>query len=194
MESLLGDQLMFTLSLKGSNKGNVWFNADVPFLHEVETIQELHLNSEGKEEHISFSIAIELSLWRGSRSIYGLLGASFISTPNMSFQVRILISEQNTDIPDKVVFLANPPEVVQIGLPNEYANSIAAMCENFNQGKHRLPSGQLSFNCAAHGIIASNSWIFNVLTEAILDTVIQSSAGQTEQEIIEKLMVKLNAL
>ena len=160
----------------------------------TEISQVISLHSNLMQECQPYYVCIELCLWKGSRSIYGLLGGSFTYSPTAELRIIVPTNEQDIDIPDDITFLANPPEIVQLGLLDEYAKAIVEICKKPNSSEDKYPAGQFLFNTAAHGAFSSNTWIFSILAEAVLDTMCLLSNDQTEQDIVKSLTERLNSL
>ncbi len=166
-------------------KGRLWLEEAPPAVFNSQEIHEATLNVGVTSQPCSNShlVAIELRLFRGTRPIYGFLGAVFSPENTQKLLIQTIVgSDETSEFQD---FLAVAPEIVQVGLSDEYAPIVLKSALQVQEESNSLPPGRLTFNCAAHGMLTSNSAIFGFLSQTIVTTM-----GLLDREISEEEVLK----
>ncbi|MBE9198742.1 MULTISPECIES: hypothetical protein [unclassified Nodularia (in: cyanobacteria)] len=161
---------MQELKLEAWRKGRLWLDEPLPATFTPQEIREEGVKAASAAANIeSHYVAIELRLLRGSRPVYGLLGASFDPEPSSTeLVIKALIGEGEISYDQE--FIAIAPEIIQIGLTEEYTLPILERSVETLTNLSPLASGVLTFNCAVHGTFTSNTAIFGFLSQLVTTT------------------------
>lgn len=108
-----------------------------------------------------FKAAAEIDIFKGGRSVYGMLGAEFIPADDDTLNIELSISEKRIVDYEDALLLA--PDVAYVGLPAEYSDAVLKGFSRALNEKNSIPAGQLYLKWAAHGEAYSNSPIFEAL-------------------------------
>jgi hypothetical protein len=106
-------------------------------------------------------IVVELSIPRGARVEYGLLGAILLPSPESAIQFQI--SHEGIVWSDSLVVGVDE---VRTGLPHEYRESIASAAGAALKDSNAR--GTILFNCAAHGAVGSSASVFARLATTLV--------------------------
>ncbi|BFT71561.1 hypothetical protein [Paenibacillus sp. P36] len=112
----------------------------------------------------NISIVVEMNKNQNA-SNYALLGAMFIPSDNEVLQVKGLISQDTGRV--LLDNMAKPNDMIQIGIPFEYAQAISNITLSFKYYANLLPTGHLLFNLGAHAAVGSSKAIFANVTRLI---------------------------
>jgi hypothetical protein len=110
--------------------------------------------------------AIEILWLTGGRTLYGLLGATFI--PQQSSELKVTVCYGSALGPEFGRPLAFGHDDCRIGLLPEFVPAIAAAVSLHPQALAELGGGELRFDHAVYGRISSASVVFQSLTSIIL--------------------------
>ncbi|MEX0271442.1 hypothetical protein AB3R30_20100 [Leptolyngbyaceae cyanobacterium UHCC 1019] len=163
---------MFELELNSGKKGRIWLDEVPPTGFTAQKICEATVDiceattaTCGKPHQA----AIELRLFQGSRPVYGFLGAKFSPEETQKLLIQVAVGENET--PSFQEFLAVAPEIIQIGISEEYVPAILKKALEVQEELSSVPSGKITFNCAAHGLFSSNLITFGFLSQTIMLTI-----------------------
>ncbi|MEA5550690.1 hypothetical protein VB713_06825 [Anabaena cylindrica UHCC 0172] len=169
------------LDLGLSGKARIWNNERFyfpdlrPIFHPVidERIEVIVENA----KIISFSkrkVMIEILAPLGARFLYGCLGAMFEPNDSGKLVLKVAIS---TELECEVnSSLASSLDIVRVGIPEEYANSV------FDGSKLKLQepgvseifgSGQISFQWGTFGEIGSSRAFFHDLAYTVIEVMVR---------------------
>jgi len=110
--------------------------------------------------------AIEILWFTGGRTLYGLLGATFI--PQQSSELNVTVCYDEALGPEFERSLACGDDDCRIGLLPEFAPAITAAVSLHPDALAELGGGELRFDHAVHGRVSSASAIFQRLTSIVL--------------------------
>jgi hypothetical protein len=184
---------MITIESNLGRKARLWLEETPPSVFSSQEIHEITLSAGVSSQPYSkpHLVAIEFRLFRGTRPIYGFLGAIFSPENTQELLIQTVIGEDETS--EFQEFLAVAPEIVQIGLSDEYAPIILERALQVQKESSPLPPGRLTFNCAAHGIFTSNSAIFGFLSQTIVTTIGLLDRKTSEEEIVKFVESAINS-
>jgi hypothetical protein len=180
---------MIEIDLDFHRRGRIWLN-EFPNAQLDSTLKVTHDYEIGKylnTDSIRESIAIELYVPLGGRSMYGLLGAELIHFPNDSFTSEIYFTDSS-----KLNFndaMCMGVDSVWIGLPKYYADSVESSISAFFKDQQiQLSSVVLKFKCSAYCEINSNAKIFEILALAVCKYLFRNKAESwTKEQFVEML-------
>ncbi len=159
-------------------KVRIWINELPPAKYEIFQTIRCILRAERTMKIERTCAAIELLVPRGGRIEYGLLGAEFAA--NRSNEVTIEVGISDPAPPPYCDSLAASVDQVRLGLTVDFAQSVVEGATCAQEKFECLPSGVLLFNCAAHGAVGSNRFIFRGLGAAAVRLV--GFGGETVPE------------
>jgi len=110
--------------------------------------------------------AVELVVPRGPRIWYGLLGGRL--EPRSSDKLTITLTISGHSGPVLTDTLAPSYDEVRVGLPGEYVEAVVAGFKSAAAATDALVAGELTVNCAAHGLVGSSNAIFEHLGDILL--------------------------
>jgi len=158
----------------GANKTRVWWGDLPDWSYEGRDTIRLELDIQGLSSRGRTEIrcgALEMSIVRGSRVLYGGLGATFLPRETGSLMVEIVMShEPEQSWPDS---LAGRLDTINKGLPHfEY---VIGVCDGVlsSENKYLLGSGTLRFAWATYGAVGSSPWIFHILSDSLAGLLAQ---------------------
>ena len=125
------------------------------------------------------TLCIEVCLPTGPRSLYGLLGASFI--PDITPHCKVRVGVNSAAGARFVDALAPASEVVRIGLPDEYAHDL--LDKLTEEMVARAVSGTLNADQAAHGAIGSSRAMFVGLGKLLVRMLVDRIEEKGEEEL-----------
>ncbi|NEQ99516.1 MAG: hypothetical protein F6K30_22900 [Cyanothece sp. SIO2G6] len=163
---------MIQLKLNQTRKGRVWLDETPPATftgketHELEFTIKKTANATCSKPH---SASIELLILVGSQPMYGFLGATFYPDETQKFIIQVLVGD--SEVSNIKEFIATPPEILQVGLSQEYVSIILKRAAETYAEISPALSGKLVFNCAAHGVFSSNPVIFGFLSQTVIHTI-----------------------
>lgn len=129
-------------------------------------------------------VGVEALVPRGSRADYGMLGVAF--DPDHSGQLRVTAGYCNPQGERWRESLAATIDDVRIGLPKEYAE---AVLEGLLGGLRQPPSGSLTVEEAAHGLVGSRSAFFRNLALAAGELMFLDESDDALAERLRRLLV-----
>lgn len=110
--------------------------------------------------------AVEVFVPAGGRFMYGLLGGEWHPDPTGQLNINVSISSSNERLFDQSLAMKN--DEVRVGLPAEYSQAVLAGIEFAKSELNELPSGKLSINCAAHGVVGSCEAVYKHLAAILV--------------------------
>jgi hypothetical protein len=131
------------------------------------------------------TIILEYYFGVGGRLVYGCLGADFIGKNDSK-----LCATTYTQVTNEILLsdsILKPYENVYLGLSKEFEESVYLGLKEFNNENDFILSGFLDFCYAAHSPISSNGWVYEILTYAILNLLINPKAAESLENITEIL-------
>jgi hypothetical protein len=128
--------------------------------------------------------AIELRMLRGSRRVYGLLGASFVA--NAQDMVTVRVGSVPIDRRDTWEGIQGSREQAYRGLPDEYVPWIIDGAIHGIQ-TYPLHGGELSFAAGCHGIIGSYPRLFRALARVVIGLLV---VGPDLPDVLAELVRK----
>lgn len=144
---------------------NVWL-AELPEIEfEAEKITAHQYSSNSLLNSTSFKVAVEIDIYVGGKSVYGMLGAEFIPNDSNLLTFEISTSENCTFIYDNSIILK--PDEAYLGLPFEFLDFVLLGFDCVFNSKIQIPSGVFYVKWAAHGKIYSSPLIFQKLAKFI---------------------------
>lgn len=130
-----------------------------------------------KNNSVTRKAALEIIVPVGPKSLYGLLGAEFEPNDSGHLVLEVLVSTDNEPIYTKS--LANDLDLVKVGLPSEYKESVVdGILDHLknNQISHQLGSGILKIDRAAHGEINSSNKFFRQIAITLIQLLMLEGA------------------
>ncbi|NUQ73298.1 MAG: hypothetical protein HUU21_07065 [Polyangiaceae bacterium] len=113
----------------------------------------------------------------GGMANYGLLGGEFCPDESGVLAVRIHLGK-----PSGASFaeaLAARVDDVRIGLPIEYGNAVLDGIKRGQTGSSALPSGLLTIDHAAHGMVGSSANHFGRVTEGLMMLLVAKELNES---------------
>jgi hypothetical protein len=115
--------------------------------------------------------AAEVSIIHGPRADYGLLGATFTPEDSTRLTIQIATSAKDPSARQLWRHSASSNRVAYpfgyIGLPAEYSDGVLQGVVDAPESD-RLGGGILTFACAAHHPVDSNTWAFRRLAKIVV--------------------------
>jgi len=172
---------MITLALPFHRKAKVWVGEQPAAVYVAERSVKHVLEAKPSFSKTVHRGAVELCIPTGPRSIYGLLGAEF--NQDESDKIRITVNISSDRGQQFVASLAGTSDDVRIGLPEEYVNGVLGGVTLAREQIGHLLSGDLVFNCAAHGLTGSSELIFKYASSIVLNILILNNDEWTADEL-----------
>jgi len=160
-------------------RARLWRN-ELPFRIAAtrEPIAVLSTSEPILRHHESSECALEVLWPTGGRSLYGLLGASFVPAPGQSLSVETCAEESR----EYEMSMALLTDNVKIGLPLMYVDAVRKGISASRNLADQLGPGNLSFSCAAHGEAGSGPIVFYALCRVIVE-LLTRQMHQSDAEI-----------
>jgi hypothetical protein len=176
---------MFELTLDLGRKAQIWLDEVPPAsfitqtIHEVTVDMEEATNTICRQSHLA---AIELRLFQGSRPTYGFLGAIFSPEETQKLIIQVAVGE--SEIPNFQTSIAVAPEIIQVGLSEEYISAIFKQASEMQKKCSSIRSGRITFKYGAYGVFSSNSSIFGFLSQTVMLTIDLLCKEKSQDEIL----------
>ena len=174
---------MIELALTGYKKARVWINELPETFYPPGRVMEESLPSSTTRPVSIHKGAVELLVPTGGRCLYGLLGAEFAESALDDLVIRVICSGR-----DGVRFDDALPvgfDDVRKGLPDEFAPAVIDILTASGYASGRLPSGQLTFGCAAHGLVGSCVAIFGQLAKLVVDLFALRTISPSRDQLVK---------
>lgn len=172
-----------------ANKTRVWWREFPDWSYERGDTIRLELDIQGlssREDAEACQGAIEMFILRGSRILYGGLGAAFSPRKKGSLMVEIEMSQDQGQLWSDS--LSSRTDTVFKGLPfYEYVTGICNGILN-SKYKYRLGAGTLKFAWATHGLVGSSPWMFHVLSDSLTGLLAREREGEIAFEELKELI------
>jgi len=127
-------------------------------------------------------VGVEALVPRGARADYGMLGVAY--DPDHSGQLRVTAGFCDPQGERWRESLAASIDDVRIGLPKEYSE---AVFEGLLAGLRQPPSGSLTVEEAAHGLVGSSSAFFRNLARAAGELMFLDESEIADDALAERL-------
>lgn len=168
-----------------SREAKVWFDELPQTLYEANGCLEHAIIVSNRSLAATGQVAAEMMIPTGGRALYGLLGAQMHPKETNSLILKVLTSKFEGPPFASTVGLPPPSDYIRIGLPKEYASSIVEGVLSAQEQLGSLPTGELIFNCAAHGLAGSSQEFFKCLGNIIVQLLSLDESHRSEGELAE---------
>lgn len=176
---------MIEVALGAIGKGRVWFGDLPPAVFPCAAPITKTVPALGATQRPTTAVAVELFVPTGPRARYGLLGAHLLR-PRPGAEIGIEVFTTTADGEKYADSLAGSLDVVRVGLPREFADSV--MEGALNAGNEAaLGPCVLRFDHAAHGEIGSSPSFFGRLARAVVRLVAIGPLGPTDERLVATL-------
>lgn len=176
---------MIVLNLTQHRKARVWL-AEFPEARvEFEAASERVVETDAMPLDEVRRAGVEILIPRGPRALYGLLGAELRPNRIGELRVRVLTCSGNRRRFKDAIALAS--DEVYVGLPDEFAAAVIEGVVEQNKRPGGLASGELVFQCAAHGLVGSSPTIFKWLSAVLVRILNLSAENLGEPKLAELL-------
>jgi len=149
--------------------GRAWFEA-LPLAHYASAGDLCVTLPAVRRERRECRIVLEVLIPRGAYAEYALLGASYSGRERDEIVISVSESGEG-DARTYAESLASRLDTVWVGLPHPYAISVLDAAK---ATAPRALSGELSFDCAAHGMVGSSAQLFANCASAIVELLGQN--------------------
>lgn len=130
--------------------------------------------------------AIEIGAQVPARGIrHALLGARF--EPYATNRLHIDVGITAIDGRPYVGGLAMRSDEVRVGLPADYARGVAAGTGQALGGMTEIPSGTISFRCAAHAMLGSSENMFRHTASVLIRLLLAVQEQMSDEELTHLL-------
>jgi hypothetical protein len=170
-----------TVNLGGYRKARVWIGELPDAVFQPTGTRVQMYEASGSGPGLPSLAAVELSVFVSARFIYGLIGGDW--RPNAAGELRVSIhtsSSNGTLLPDH---LSARGEDVRVGLPDEYSEGVLAGVQQWVEALEVVPSGELTINCAAHGLVSSSQMAFKRVSWTLCKLLTTDGAALTDEEL-----------
>lgn len=173
----------------GLSEARVWLDELPAWQYQGSEIVERHLNVTTSNQARSASGAIELFRPVGARFYYGALALTFTaaSTPTGSLIIQVPVLDSQNRLQDA---LTKSLDTVFIGLLEEYTEGIFAAFQDTELAQ-LLGPGMLRVAGAAHGVIGSSSWMFQVLGRSLVRLLTLEQKDLSDEQVISLIQKEL---
>jgi hypothetical protein len=164
-------------------RGRVWLDeCPVTAPGNTTSVQRAFIGADWSEAGAVRQTAVELVVPRGPNVQYGLLGGTFLPGGTervLAAHIVVTAEPYEQGIPYQSS-IAISPEAPAIGLPSELASAVFAGVEDAIQRGVSLRSGQMIFDCAAHGAFGSSPAIFQTLGRLVMVLISRSPDSESD--------------
>jgi hypothetical protein len=173
----------------GLSKARVWLDELPAWQYQGSEIVERHANVATSNQAGSASGAIELFRPIGARFYYGALALTFTaaSTPTESLTIQVPILDSQNRLQDA---LTKELDTVFVGLLEEYTEGIFAAFQDTTLTQ-LLGPGTLRVAGAAHGVIGSSSWVFQVLGRSLVKLLMLEQKDISDERAVNIIQKEL---
>lgn len=173
----------------GANKTRAWWGELPDWSYETGDSIRLELDMQGLSASGDSEIrygAIEMFILRGSRVLYGGLGAVFSPQREGSLMVEIAMSQDQGQLWSDP--LSGRTDTAYKGLP--YYEYVIGICNGilYSKYKYRLGAGTLRVAWATHGLVGSSPWVFHVLSDSLTGLLARERKGTISFEELKELI------
>lgn len=173
----------------GANKIRVWWGELPDWSYETGDTIHLELDMQGLSSNRNSEIrygAIEMFILRGSRVLYGGLGATFSLQRRGPLMIEITMSQDRGQLWSDP--LSGPTDTVYKGLP--YYEYVIGIFNGilYSKYKYRLGAGMLRITWATHGLVGSSPWMFHVLSDSLTGLLAREREGEIAFEELKELI------
>jgi hypothetical protein len=160
---------MISVELSFERRARVWFSSPADWVTQPHATRRLTIAPRARVKDSRRIVVVELFVPAGGRFHYGLLGAETMNdaaSPEGGILVELLVSASSGPVHE--TSLAGSLDTVRWGLPNEYADAVAASVEE-SVIAHVAPDvNRLRFTWAAHGHVGSSNAHFARLARIVM--------------------------
>jgi hypothetical protein len=173
----------------GANKTRVWWGELPDWNYKTGDIIRLELDIQGlSSNRVSETCygAIEMFILRGSRVLYGGLGATLSPQREGSLMAEIAMSQDQGQLWSDP--LSGRADTAYKGLP--YYEYVIGICNGilYSKSKYRLGARTLRVAWATHGLAGSSPWVFHVLSDSLIGLLVRERKEEITFEELKELM------
>jgi hypothetical protein len=181
---------VLTVSLGPLNKVRVWLEELPDAKYQAGKTLEVVQVAKASMHPAPICAAVELMRVLGPRTLYGLLGATFLPGGSERCVIQVAV-DSAFEMPPNWRFpelsreetswtLATRLDSIYVGLPEGYA---PAVVNGAVRAGELLGSGLLRFDCATHGLFGSSERIFQDLARLVVEILFYEPGGLSEEQL-----------